>query len=449
MSKNNLDMTQGNALKLLTTFTLPSLASSLLSQVYSLTDSLIVGQFLGETPLAAIGVCIPIVFLIGSMIIGLNVGVGITMGQCFGRRDYSQMRHALANSIYLGLGLGLFSAFAGPPLAGTILRLMGTPEGPMADATSYLRITFLSTVFPTFYYLFSNAFRGMGDSKSALYCLIVSVVCNIGLDYLFIAAFHLGVAGTAYATALAQGLSVVFAIIMLYRKYPKMRFTKADLHPDWKLFGAISKLSLPIAAQYGFNNLGNVLVQGCINGFGETVMASYTAASRLSTFCLMPTETIGSSLSVYAGQNYGAGKKDRICLGVHAAMIMNAAVSAVLAAVILLFGKLLVQLFMDEPAEKFVAIAWNSLLLAAVPGVIYGAAQVYQQVLRGIGQANYSMVGSFFQLSAKLLIAAIGTFWLKNLDVVWLSWPISYIVGCLYPCWYYKKKSGLDQLPAH
>ena len=138
MSKNNLDMTQGNALKLLTTFTLPSLASSLLSQVYSLTDSLIVGQFLGETPLAAIGVCIPIVFLIGSMIIGLNVGVGITMGQCFGRRDYSQMRHALANSIYLGLGLGLFSAFAGPPLAGTILRLMGTPEGPMADATSYL-----------------------------------------------------------------------------------------------------------------------------------------------------------------------------------------------------------------------------------------------------------------------------------------------------------------------
>lgn len=152
MSKNNLDMTQGNPLKLLTTFTLPSLASSLLSQVYSLTDSLIVGQFLGETPLAAIGVYIPIVFLIGSMIIGLNVGVGITMGQCFGRRDYSQMRHALANSIYLGLGLGLFSAFAGSPLAGTILRLMGTPEGPMADATSYLRITFLSTVFPTFYY---------------------------------------------------------------------------------------------------------------------------------------------------------------------------------------------------------------------------------------------------------------------------------------------------------
>ena len=444
MNNNRLDMTQGNVLKLLIRFTLPSLASSLLTQSYHLADSLIVGQLLGKTALAAVGVCSPLVFLIGSMIIGLNIGVSITISQYVGKHDYNGIRHVLANSIYLGLILGFITIILGFPLAGTILRLMGTPVGPLEEATSYLQITFLATPFPIFYYMFSNAFRGIGDSKTPLYCLIISSVCNIGLDYLFIAGFQMGVAGSAYATALAQGLSVLFAMVMLYCKYPELRLRKHDLRPNLVLFRDITKLALPIAAQHGFNNLGSVLVQGCVNSFGETVMASYTVASRLTSFCLMPTETIGSSLSVYTGQNFGAHKNERIRLGVRASMQINIVVSATLALGVLILGEPLFRAFMDTPTPKYVSVAFESLVFAAIPGIIYGCTQIYQQVLWGIGKAAPSTVGSFLQLATRLLVAAIGTFILKELTVVWIAWPISYVAGFLYPYWYYKKKTEFD-----
>lgn len=437
--RTNLDMTKGSPLKLLTLFTLPALASNLLNQVYSITDSIIVGRYLGQTSLAAVGVCLPIILMISSMVIGLNIGVGIIMSQCFGRHDYGQMRHALANSIYLGLALGVITAVLGIPLTEPILHLMGTPEGPLPEAAAYMRISFLSTVFPIFYFMFSNAFRGIGDGYTALYCLIVSVISNVILDFVFVAGLGLGVAGSAYATALAQGLSVVFAIIMLYIKYPEMRITRPDFRLDRGLLGNITKLAVPIAIQSGFNNLGNVVVQGCINGFGETIMASYTVGSRLGSFTLMPVETIGGSLSVYAGQNTGAQKPERVVQGVTATHIMNIVVSTVLGIVLLLMSRPLTLLFLEDASEEILAASSRYLLFAAVPGVLYGVMQIYQQVLRGVGLANSSMAGSFMQLGTKVLVAVVGASVLKNLDVVWLAWPLSYVAGILYPLYVYRK----------
>lgn len=437
--KKNLDMTTGNPLNLLIVFTIPALASNLLNQVYSITDSIIVGRVLGPTALAAVGVCMPIVMLISAMIVGLNIGVGILLSQSFGRHDVDEMRHVFANSLYLGAIMGILAAVIGIPCTAPILRLMGTPAGPMPEAITYMRITFLASGFPVFYYLLSNAFRGMGDSYTSLYCLIVSVVSNIFLDYLFVARFRWGVAGSAYATAIAQGLSVTFAFYMLYQKYPEMRLKKSDLVPDLHLFAEITKLAVPIALQNGFNNLGNVVVQSCINGFGETIMASFTVASRLGTLALMPVETIAASLSVYSGQNYGAKKMDRIEEGVKAAHKMNAATSIVLAAVLILLGKPLTRLFLSDASDEILSAVSRYLLFAAVPGILYGIMHIYQQVLRGIGKANQSMIGSFIQLGAKVLVAVFGAFVLGRLNVVWFAWPFSYVVGILFPYWYYKK----------
>lgn len=199
--QKNLDMTEGNALKLLTVFTLPALASNLLNQVYSITDSLIVGRTLGETSLAAIGVCMPVILLISSMVIGLNIGVGILLSQCFGGKDEGKMRHTFANSIYMGLILGILIAILGVFITEPILTLMKTPVGPFAEAASYMKITFAVTVLPIFYFMFSNIFRGMGDSYTPLYVLIVSVISNVVLDYLFVVIWNWGVAGSAWATA--------------------------------------------------------------------------------------------------------------------------------------------------------------------------------------------------------------------------------------------------------
>ena len=179
-------MTVGSPLRLLTAFTLPALAGNLLNQVYSITDSIIVGRYLGQTSLAAIGVTMPIVLLTAAMVIGLNVGVGILLSQAFGRKDIGQMRHTFANSFYLALIIAAFTTCVGLPLTVPILKLMGTPAAPMAEAAAYMHINFATTIFPLLYYLFNNAFRGMGDSMTALWCLIVSVVVNVFLDILFV-----------------------------------------------------------------------------------------------------------------------------------------------------------------------------------------------------------------------------------------------------------------------
>lgn len=439
MKQNNLDMTRGDPLKLLTLFTLPALASNLLNQVYSLTDSIIVGRYLGQTALAAVGVCMPVILLVSAMVIGLNIGVGIIMSQCFGRQDYDAMRHTLANAVYLGLILGVVVAVVGIPIAQPLLRIMGTPEGPMNEAVSYMRISFVATVFPIFYFMFSNAFRGIGDGYTSLYCLIVSVISNVVLDYVFVAILGLGVAGSAYATAMAQAMSVVFAVVMLYVKYPKLRLTRKDFTPDKRLFWQVTRLSIPIAVQSGFNNLGNVVVQGCINGFGETVMASYTVGSRLGAFSLMPMETIGGSLSVYAGQNLGAQKTDRIHDGVKASLKMNLIVSILLGGILLVFGKPLTQLFLPDATGEIMRISYQYLLYAAVPGILYGVMFVYQYVLRGMGRAKESMIGSFMQLGAKVCVSLIGAYLFHRLDLVWLAWPISYVAGTVFPYLHYKK----------
>lgn len=439
MKKKNLDMTEGSPLRLLTLFTLPMLASNLLNQVYTITDSLIVGRYLGSTSLTAVGVCMPVILLVSSMVIGLNIGVGILMSQSFGRHDYGQMRHVLANSIYLGAILGILVGVLGLPFSEPVLRLMGTPEGPMNEAVSYMRISFLATVFPIYYFMFSNTFRGLGDAYTALYCLIVSVVSNIALDYVFVVSLNLGVAGSAYATALAQGMSVLFAIVTLHIKYPEMRLKREDFVPDGRLFGSITKLAVPIALQSGFNNLGNVVVQSCINGFGEVVMAGYTVGSRLGTFSLMPMETIGSSLSVYTGQNLGAEQYDRIDRGVKASMIINAVMSTALGAVLLVFGKPLTTAFLPDADAEIVSTSYRYLIFAAVPGLLYGVMHVYQNVLRGIGHANASMVGAFIQLGAKVALALAGAYLLKNLNAVWLAWPVSYVAGTITPYLHYRK----------
>ena len=432
-------MTIGSPLQLLTAFTLPALAGNLLNQVYSITDSIIVGRYLGQTSLAAIGVTMPIVLLTAAMVIGLNIGVGILLSQAFGRKDIDQMRHTFANSFYLALIIAVFTTGVGLPLTVPILKLMGTPAAPMAEAASYLHINFATTIFPLLYFLFNNAFRGMGDSMTALWCLIVSVVINIFLDILFVAVFGWGVPGSAWATAIAQALSVVFSVIMLYRRFPEMHLKRKDFRLDRPLLGAITKLAVPIAVQTGFNNLGNVVVQSCINGFGEAVMAAYTAASRLGTLSLMPAETLGSSMSVYAGQNYGAGKLGRIRKGVKASWQMNVIISVILGSALLIFGKMSVGLFLKDPSPEVTTTAYRFLLFAAVPGILNGIMCIYQQTLRGVDKATQAVIGGFMQLGAKVLTALLGAKVFLKLDMVWLAWPISFVAGTIFPFIVYQR----------
>ena len=428
-----VDMTEGKPLKMLIIFTIPALISNFLSQVYSVTDSIIVGRIIGKQALAAVGVCLPIVMLIVSIVIGINIGCGVLFSQAYGKRNYDRMRHLIVNSFYFAVFISFFIGIAGFFLARPILGLLDTPDEVMKPATAYLQINFLTTFFPLMYYLLYNVFRAMGDSLSALLCLIVSAIFNVFLDILFVAGFNMGVAGSAIATAIAQGAAVVFAIFIYMFKYKELRLKKSDLGLDFVLLGSVIRLALPFALQFAINNLGNILVQRCINSFGDTTMASYTICSRIGSFALIPVENIGASLAVYVGQNYGAKKEYRIEEGVKACYLMNLVVSVVVGLFVVIAGKWLISLFLKEPDQEVVRIAYQYLLIAAAPCILSGFMNIYQNVLKGLGRARDTIICGAIQLVSKVGVALIGSYVLFNITIVWVGWPVSFTLGMIYP----------------
>ena len=437
-------MTRGDVLGGLLAFSVPSLIGNLLHQVYSLTDSIVVGRILGMEALAAVGCTLPLILLLAALMIGTNIGVGVLLSQAFGAKDMPRMRRGFLNSLYVGLGISLVLAVVGVPFSKPILVLMGTPEGPLQNAVAYLRINFITSFCPMAYYLFSCAFRGMGDSRTDLYCLIVSVSTNVVLDILFVAVFRWGVAGSAWATALAQLGSAVVAAVLLFRKYPVMRPARADLIPDRKLIAQIGRLSVPIAAQSAFNNIGNLVAQGAVNGFGAVVMAAYTAAGRVGAFALMPLETVGNTLSIFVGQNYGAGKMGRIDEGRRVALRLQLLLSTVLGLLLILFGKPVTRLFLADASEELLTVSYAYLLITAAPGFLAGLMFTYQQLLRGMGDTRASMRGGVIQLVAKVAVIALGAQVLHSLNAVWAAWPVSFAAAALYLYWHMKKKSVLS-----
>ena len=315
-------MTEGNPFRVLSLFAIPILAGNLLHPAYSVTDSIVAGQCLGQTALAVVGCTAPISMLLAALMIGVNIGVGILISQAYGKRDYEQIRQYLTNGLYLSSIIALFVALVGVSLTVKILHWMGTPAAPLQDAAVYLRINFITAVCPLFYYLLASVMRGIGDSRSALYCLIVSSVANILLDILFVVGFQWGVAGSAWATALAQTLSTAAAAYIICRKYPDVWPKRNDFRWNPKLLINIAKTALPIAFESAFNNISNIIAQSAVNSFGEAAMAAYTAAGRVGTLSLISVETVGNAMSVYAGQNRGASLRHRIRNGVFAALFM-------------------------------------------------------------------------------------------------------------------------------
>jgi len=432
-------MTQGKAGSLLIRFSLPALAGNLLNQAYTITDSIIVGKHLGNTALAAVGCTMPIILVLAAVMIGMNISVSVLLSQAFGAKNLRSFRETFANSLYLGLFLSGVIALVGTLLAEPVLRWMNTPEGPLEQATIYLKISVLTTGCPLFYYLFASAFRSMGDSNTVLLCLIVSVVGNIFLDILFVIVLGWGVAGSAWATALAQLTSVAFSAIMFFTKHPQIRLTRQDLRPRFSIIGKIAGTAVPMALQTAFNNLGNIIAQSGVNCFGEVAMTAYTAGSRIGSLSLMPAETIGGSLSIYAGQNFGAKKNHRIHLGVKAALVQISLMSTVIAALLLLFGKPLASLFLMEPTPEVLDCTGRYLLITAVPGVLAGFMNVYQQVLRGVNKATVSMLGGLMQLLSKILVVALGAWVYSSMDLMWLAWPISFLMGTVLPWICYRR----------
>lgn len=428
--KKSLDMTQGSPMRLLAGFALPLLLGNIFQQFYSMADAIVVGKFVSKEALAAIGATNAILFLMISLIIGFTVGISIVTAQLFGARDAEGLRAVFATGTYIAGAAFAVLAVCGCLLARPALELLGTPADIAGDAETYLLFNFGTCIAPITYNIASNFIRSLGDSKTPLYALILSSLLNIVLDLVFVLAFQMAVAGVALATAIAQAVSTVYCVLRIRLRFRDTLPQRGEWRPSGKILRSVLKFGVPMAVQNVLTSLGMMAVQGVINSFGTNVVAGYTAADKVNQVALQPMMSVGTAVSTYAGQNYGAKRMDRIRSGMRSALLLAVAVGAFLSLVMVFGGRYLVLLFLDAAEVQAVEVAAGYLTTLSLFYVLCGVMYVYTNMQRGMGKVLVPTAASFLELAAKIagafvLSAAFGY------GGIWYAWPLAWIAADL------------------
>jgi len=430
------DLTTGKEGKLIFQFAAPMLIGNLFQQLFSIIDTIIVGNFIGKQALAAVGASFPIIFMMVSLMIGLVMGTTVVISQYFGAKDYIKVKRAIDTMYVYSAGASLIITIAGLIFAEPLLRLLGLPEEIMPQATLYLRIFFSGIIIFFGYNGTSAALRGLGDSKTPLYFLIIATVVNIILDLLFVAVFKWGIAGAAYATILANGIAFGLAIYWLNKTHRIIQIAIKGLHFDREIFRQSIRIGLPTGIQHTFVALGNLALLGIVNTFGTNVIAGFSVAIRIDNLVTIPAITFSQALSTFVGQNIGAGKTDRIRTGLISTLKMAGGVTISTTFLILLFGKLLVSLFTNDSQVIFTGNQY--LTIVSVFYITLTLMFMYGGIMRGAGDTFWPMIFSLISL----WIIRIPVAWFLSGKIgaegIWWSIPAGWVVGLLLSFFYYK-----------
>ncbi|HBL06862.1 MAG TPA: MATE family efflux transporter, partial [Clostridium sp.] len=306
------DMTIGNPFKILWTFSLPMLLSSLFQQLYNIVDSIVAGKFIGVNALAAVGASYPITALFIAVAVGSSMGCSVVVAQIFGSKKYTTMKSAISTAIISLTSLSIILTILGSIFCKPLMRLLHTPENIFSDSALYLQIYISGIIFLFLYNTATAIFNGLGDSKTPLYLLIFSSIFNIILDLVFVITFKMGVSGVAWATFIAQGLSSILAIVCLIMRLRKIEVTEKYPYFSSYILKRISRIAIPSIMQQSFISVGQICVQGLVNSYGAIVVAGYSAAFRVHTIALTSMSTMSSALSSFTAQNIGAKKISRV-----------------------------------------------------------------------------------------------------------------------------------------
>lgn len=405
--KNDMtnDMTKGNPVKLILLFSIPLLIGNIFQQFYSMVDTIIVGRFVGVDALAAVGSTGSMVFLVNGFATGLTSGFAVLVSQKFGAKDEKGLRKSVSSAVTLTVIsvviVTLISLICGKPL----LKLMNTPDNIMADAYTYIKIIYGGLVTTVAYNLIASILRALGDSKTPLYFLIISSVLNVILDLVFIINFKMGVAGAAYATIISQGVSAILCLIYTYKKFTILRLKKEDFKVKKRYYYKHLKIGIPMALQFSITAIGIMTVQGALNVFGSTVIASYTAASKALQLVMQPAITFGVTMATYCGQNLGAREYGRIKDGVKACTKISIITSIVAGAVLIFLGKYFVMMFITNPDAEILKYAQQVLDISAIFFIPLGLIFIYRNALQGIGDSFIPMMAGAYELIARAIVA--------------------------------------------
>ena len=441
---STMNMTEGRPLALLSVFALPLLIGNLFQQAYNLADSMIVGQMLGADALAAVGATGSISFLFFSIFNGISGGCGIVTAQYFGARKDAMVCKAIANSAYIMLAFSLLTGTIAFAMVPTVLSWMGTPREILPDAITYMRMTSASVPLIAIYNYASSMQRALGDSRTPLYFLIFSCLLNVGLDLLFVGAFGLGVFGAALATMLSQLLAGSGSLLYAFRRNPYFRLTRESLKFDRAIAGSTIRLGLPLALQWSLIAISTTALQSVVNSFGSTAMAAYTATNRLEQLVQQPFGSMSMALSTYAGQNMGAGKKDRIRTGFRDSLLAMIALSALMTLIMQLFGRSLVSMFVHE--QEVIDLGGSALKITSFFYVFLGVIYVTRGVLNGVGDAFFSFINGIVEIAGRvglpLLLLHLTT---SGVWSIWITAGVTWMlagIGCVLRYISWRKKAS-------
>lgn len=401
------EMTSGPCLPLIFNFTLPLLLGNMLQQTYSLIDAAIVGKFLGINALASVGASTSVVFLILGFCNGCCGGFGIPVAQKFGARDYVSMRRLVSVSLKLAGMMSVGIALITCLLCAFILRTMQTPENIFQDAYWYLLITFIGVPCTFFYNLLSSIIRALGDSKTPFWFLLFSTILNVLLDLLCILVFHWGVAGAAIATVFSQGVSAVLCYFYMYRKFEILRMQPADKRFRLELARQLIFVGVPMGLQFSITAIGSIMLQSANNALGTACVAAFTAAMRIKMFFLCMLESLGIAMATFCGQNYGAGKPERIWTGVKAASLMMIVYVAAVAIILWGFSEKFVLLFVDPSETEIIADAALFLHISVSFFPVLGLLCILRYSIQGAGYTKLAMFSGVSEMIARILVSVV------------------------------------------
>ena len=426
------DLTRGTPWKLILQFALPIMAGNLLQQLYNTADTIIVGNFNGQQALSAVGACAALTVLFTALAIGFSVGAGVLISQYFGAAREQELRQYAATSIVLMLAMGLLMSLIGVVSARFLLeRALGTPEALLPLTLLYFRIYAAGLVFQFGYNIAAALLRALGDSKATLYFLLVSSILNVALDLAFVAGLGMGVAGAAIATVISQIASCVIGFAYMHRKYTLLRFSLRELRLDVKTAGRILHVGAPMAIQQSIVSCGFLFLQRLVNLYGESMIASYTVASRMENILLIPILGVQNTMATFAGQNMGAQRPDRVAKGLGQGVLVSLSMTLVLCLCQILGISLIIRAFqLDEAAA---AICRLHLFSSAVEIPIFAVYFPANGMCQGVGEGFYATFFALLALGLRVIFAyALHNTALFGYTSIWwsqaMAWTVTLIV---------------------
>ncbi|HIV50958.1 MAG TPA: MATE family efflux transporter [Candidatus Faecalibacterium intestinipullorum] len=443
MVKTLEPMTTGSISKRMIAFALPLLLGNLFQQLYNTVDSLIVGNFLGSSALAAVSSSGSLISMLIGFLSGIASGAGVIVSRYFGANDEKDVCRAVHTMVAFGLVAGVLMGVVGVVFSPQILVWMGTPDSVMPESVAYLQIYFFGSLGFVMYNIFVGILQAVGDSRHPLYYLMVSSVVNLVLDLLLIAGFHTGVGGAALATVVSQLISAALCFAQLLRTRASYRIRLSQIRFDFKMLRQIVQIGLPSGVQNSIISFANVIVQSHINAFGAMAMAGYGAYSKIEGFAFLPINSFTMAMTTFVGQNLGAGQKDRTRRGARFGILTTVLLAELIGVVVFLLAPQLVAAFDSNP--EVIRFGVEKARTAALFYCLLAYSHSVASVLRGAGKAVVPMlIMMTFWCVVRVTFLSISIPMTHSIQMVYLVYPLTWSLSSISFFFYYKKANWMD-----